>query len=90
MAKFAQPGELQDVAHGIFYIWTHWDWHYRISLYYVTGDKVAIEPGVPCRMCHICHAGRYNLCTDMKFCATPPVDGNLCQYYNHPEDFCFK
>ena len=59
-------------------------------LFHVTGDKVAIEPGVPCRMCHICHTGRYNLCRDMKFCATPPVDGNLCQYYNHPEDFCFK
>lgn len=54
------------------------------------GDRVAIEPGVPCRQCYICHAGRYNLCGDMKFCATPPVDGNLSQYFTHPEDFCFK
>ncbi|XP_067935215.1 sorbitol dehydrogenase-like isoform X2 [Watersipora subatra] len=54
------------------------------------GDRVAIEPGVPCRQCSICRSGRYNLCSHMRFCATPPVDGNLCQFYKHPEDFCFK
>ena len=26
----------------------------------------------------------------MTFAATPPVDGNLRQYYCHPADFCFK
>ena len=30
------------------------------------GDRVAIEPGVPCRMCKECKTGRYNLCPDMK------------------------
>jgi len=54
------------------------------------GDRVAIEPGVPCRYCEHCKAGRYNLCPDMIFCATPPVDGNLCRYYTHAADFCFK
>ncbi|XP_070568164.1 sorbitol dehydrogenase-like [Ptychodera flava] len=54
------------------------------------GDRVAIEPGVSCRMCKICKQGRYNLCPEMKFCATPPVDGLLCRYYVHPADFCFK
>ena len=43
------------------------------------GDRVAIEPGVPCRMCDYCKNGRYNLCPEMKFCATPPYDGNLCR-----------
>ena len=43
------------------------------------GDHVAIEPGVPCRMCDYCKNGRYNLCPEMKFCATPPYDGNLCR-----------
>lgn len=56
----------------------------------VTGDRVAIEPGVACRMCHYCKGGRYNLCDDMRFCATPPIDGNLCRYYTHAADFCFK
>lgn len=54
------------------------------------GDRVAIEPGVPCRTCDICKEGRYNLCREMKFCATPPVDGNLMKYYVHAADFCFR
>jgi len=54
------------------------------------GDRVAIEPGVPCRMCIYCKTGRYNLCIDMKFCATPPYDGNLSRFYVHDADFCFK
>ncbi|XP_035826585.1 sorbitol dehydrogenase-like [Aplysia californica] len=54
------------------------------------GDRVAIEPGVPCRMCNYCKTGRYNLCVDMKFCATPPCHGNLARYYVLDADFCFK
>ncbi|KAK7105824.1 sorbitol dehydrogenase-like [Littorina saxatilis] len=54
------------------------------------GDRVAVEPGVPCRNCKVCRHGRYNLCPDVKFCATPPVDGNICRFYSHPADFCFK
>ncbi|XP_022913174.1 sorbitol dehydrogenase [Onthophagus taurus] len=54
------------------------------------GDRVAIEPGVPCRICSFCKEGRYNLCPDVIFCATPPVHGNLGRYYVHAADFCFK
>lgn len=54
------------------------------------GDKIAIEPGVPCKSCEICLGGRYNLCKRMRFCATPPVDGNLSKYYIHDSDFCYK
>ncbi|KAH9499247.1 hypothetical protein Btru_003508, partial [Bulinus truncatus] len=54
------------------------------------GDRVAIEPGVPCRICYYCKSGRYNLCPDMKFCATPPYHGNLARYYVHDADFCFR
>ena len=54
------------------------------------GDRVAIEPGVSCRGCDYCKTGRYNLCPDMQFCATPPVDGNLARYYVHAADFCYK
>ncbi|KAJ8718679.1 hypothetical protein PYW08_002916 [Mythimna loreyi] len=54
------------------------------------GDRVAIEPGVPCRYCEFCKTGRYHLCPDMSFCATPPVHGNLVRYYKHAADFCFK
>nr|QBH74074.1 alcohol dehydrogenase [Nicoletia phytophila] len=54
------------------------------------GDRVAIEPGVPCRTCKFCKNGRYNLCADVVFCATPPWNGNLCRYYTHAADFCYK
>jgi len=54
------------------------------------GDRVALEPGVPCRLCDFCKTGRYNLCPDIKFLATPPVDGDLARYHVHAADFCFK
>ncbi|XP_031634641.1 sorbitol dehydrogenase-like [Contarinia nasturtii] len=54
------------------------------------GDRVAIEPGVPCRYCSDCKEGRYNLCAHVIFCATPPHDGNLTRYYAHAADFCYK
>lgn len=54
------------------------------------GDRVAIEPGVGCRYCDFCKVGRYNLCPDELFCATPPTSGNISRYYVHPADFCFK
>jgi len=54
------------------------------------GDQVAMEPGIPCYICHFCKNGQYNLCKYVKFAATPPVNGTLCQYYCCPEDFCVK
>ncbi|KAL4556425.1 hypothetical protein LXL04_039076 [Taraxacum kok-saghyz] len=43
----------------------------------VPGDRVALEPGISCWRCTQCKEGRYNLCPDMKFFATPPVHGSL-------------
>lgn len=54
------------------------------------GDRVAMEPGIPCRRCNRCKEGRYNLCKDVQFAATPPVHGTLCRYYTLPSDFCQK
>ncbi|KAE8417024.1 D-xylulose reductase A [Aspergillus pseudocaelatus] len=54
------------------------------------GDHVAMEPGIPCRRCEPCKAGKYNLCEKMAFAATPPYDGTLAKYYVLPEDFCYK
>jgi L-iditol 2-dehydrogenase len=44
------------------------------------GEVVALEPGVPCRNCATCLSGHYNLCPDVVFFATPPVDGAICEY----------
>ncbi|KAJ8650139.1 hypothetical protein MRB53_003162 [Persea americana] len=43
----------------------------------VVGDRVALEPGIICSRCNICKDGRYNLCRDMKFFASPPFHGSL-------------
>lgn len=51
------------------------------------GQRVSIEPGVPCRQCEQCLAGRYNLCPDMVFHATPPVDGSLSEVITHHHAF---
>lgn len=53
------------------------------------GDRVAIEPGVPCGCCEYCKIGRYNLCPHVQFMATPPVDGAFAQYVSHPADFLY-
>lgn len=56
----------------------------------VVGDRVALEPGVSCARCTLCKEGRYNLCEDMKFFATPPIHGSLANFVVHPADLCFK
>lgn len=54
------------------------------------GDRVALEPGVPCGHCEFCLTGKYNLCPDVKFFATPPYNGCLMNYVAHPAQFAFK
>lgn len=54
------------------------------------GDRVALEPGIPCRRCDYCRKGSYHLCGDMIFAATPPWDGTLAKYYINAADFCYK
>ncbi|XVE58622.1 hypothetical protein DITRI_Ditri04bG0184200 [Diplodiscus trichospermus] len=56
----------------------------------VPGDRVALEPGISCWRCDLCKGGRYNLCPEMKFFATPPVHGSLAHQVVHPADLCFK
>jgi L-iditol 2-dehydrogenase len=48
------------------------------------GDRVAIEPGVPCGTCPYCEDGTYNLCEGMRFMASPPDDGALVEYVAWP------
>ena len=43
------------------------------------GDRVAIEPSMPDWSCEQCRLGRYHLCPNLRFLATPPVDGALLQ-----------
>ena len=54
------------------------------------GDRVALEPGKTCGHCEFCREGKYNLCPDVVFFATPPVDGVFQEYVAHEADLCFK
>lgn len=56
------------------------------------GDRVAVEPGVPCRRCQRCKAGRYNLCPRMAFAAdsNSHTDGTLTKFFRTSADFCYK
>ena len=53
------------------------------------GDKVALEPGKTCGHCEHCKEGKYNLCEDVVFFATPPVDGVFQEYVAHEAALCF-
>lgn len=53
------------------------------------GERVALEPGVPDMTCRECRAGRYNLCPNVRFFATPPIDGAFTNYVTIHEDFAF-
>jgi L-iditol 2-dehydrogenase len=54
------------------------------------GDRVAIEPNIPCFGCEPCKTGRYNGCPDVAFLSTPPVAGLLRRYVTHPAVWCHK
>lgn len=53
------------------------------------GELVALEPGIPCRHCEQCRAGRYNLCPDVRFFATPPIDGAFARFVVIDADFAY-
>ena len=56
----------------------------------IPGDRVAIEPTIPCFKCSPCITGRYNGCENVEFRSTPPVPGLLRRYIVHPAQWCFK
>lgn len=58
--------------------------------YLKVGDRVALEPGKTCGHCEFCRKGEYNLCPDVIFFATPPVDGVFQEYVAHDAALCFK
>lgn len=55
------------------------------------GDRVAIEPGVPCGECEDCRKGHYNLCKHVRFMAIPKEkDGVFAEYCTHSASMCYK
>ena len=54
------------------------------------GDRVTLEPGVPCLKCEFCLTGRYNLCGEVKFLGAPPTHGTFREYVSHKALFVHK
>jgi L-iditol 2-dehydrogenase len=53
------------------------------------GDRIAIEPAMPCFECDQCKAGRENTCRKLKFLGCPgQAEGCLCEYIVIPETSC--
>lgn len=54
------------------------------------GDRVSVEPGIPCRVCEWCSKGKYNLCPDIIFLSAPRAHGAMRNYVAHPASLCHK
>ena len=53
------------------------------------GQRVAVEPAVPCLACELCEAGHPNLCPNHDFYGVYPTHGALCEYLIVPARNCF-
>lgn len=53
------------------------------------GDRVALEPYVPCNKCHMCGVGRFNNCADIRVCGVHK-DGMMAEYFEHPIQLLYK
>lgn len=53
------------------------------------GDKVIVEPYIPCYKCYPCSLGRTNCCVDLKVLGVH-VDGGMTEYFSHPLNLVSK
>ena len=54
------------------------------------GDRVAVEPAMPCWECDQCRAGRHHTCRKLRFLGCPgQAEGCLSEYLVMPETSCF-
>jgi len=55
------------------------------------GDRIAIEPAMPCGVCDQCLTGRPHTCRKLRFLGCPnQADGCLTEFLVMPENSCFK
>lgn len=48
------------------------------------GERVAVDPAIPCEKCEHCREGNPNLCTALRFAGHGGEDGALREYVNWP------
>lgn len=53
------------------------------------GERVVVDPAIPCHSCEDCWHGNPNLCENVRFAGHGSVDGALREYIAWPEDCLF-
>ncbi|KAK5556052.1 hypothetical protein LTR46_005898 [Exophiala xenobiotica] len=53
------------------------------------GDRVAIEPQIPCQTCFLCTSGKYNLCESVTFSGVCN-GGSVRRFMTHEARYCHK
>jgi L-iditol 2-dehydrogenase len=53
------------------------------------GDRVAIEPNIPCKHCNFCMSGRGNICVNKRVIGNTE-NGCFAEFITMPEEFCWK
>jgi L-iditol 2-dehydrogenase len=54
-----------------------------------TGDRVVIEPNIPCKHCRYCMSGRGNICINKRVIGNTE-NGCFAEFINMPQEFCWK
>ena len=50
------------------------------------GERVAVDPAIPCHVCEDCRQGNPNLCLNLRFAGHGTQDGALCEVIAWPTD----
>ncbi|MBU2703382.1 2-desacetyl-2-hydroxyethyl bacteriochlorophyllide A dehydrogenase [Sporomusaceae bacterium BoRhaA] len=53
------------------------------------GNKVVVEPYLPCRECYSCSMGRTNCCEQLKVLGVH-IDGGMAEYFSHPVEWVHR
>lgn len=58
------------------------------------GQRVTVDPSIPCGMCKFCRGGRYNLCRHMRYYGSascdPHINGGFAEYVVAPVVNCLR
>ena len=55
-----------------------------------SGERVAVDPAIPCQACEFCLEGNPNLCTSVRFAGHGQVDGALREQLAWPSHLLFR
>src|SRR5512138_3073368 len=54
------------------------------------GERVAVDPAIPCGCCEWCEKGHPNLCANLKFAGHGAQDGALCEFISWPQKCLYQ